>query len=102
MPDYPSNDHSAPNGSRETRFSSFRGYLLFPPFSFLFFFSSLFVFSSFCLGFVSDIGERYLTMTRTGRFDFDFLFFSFLFLFFSYLGVLVKSRLTNDSLANSS
>lgn len=64
----------------KTRFSSFRGYLLFP--LFLFFFSLFFF---FCLGFVSDIGERYL-MVKTDRFDFDFLsfFLFFLFLFFSH------------------
>lgn len=74
MPDYPSNDHSAPNASRENAFLLIPGISSFSSFSFFF---SLFF--SFCLGFVSDIGERYL-MVKTDRFDFDFLFFLSFFL----------------------
>lgn len=75
MPDYPSNDHSAPNASRENAFLLIPGISSFSSFSFFF----LSLFFSFCLGFVSDIGERYL-MVKTDRFDFDFLFFLSFFL----------------------
>lgn len=74
MPDYPSNDHSAPNASRENAFLLIPGISSFSSFSFF-----LSLFFSFCLGFVSDIGERYL-MVKTDRFDFDFLFFLSFFL----------------------